>query len=237
MYNCQDPEFGELLILPSRRARRLIFRVKGNRLQVTSPIGYQVKDIMALVEENRESLRRLFARAEKLPQHPVVTVGDRLPYYGGEIAFLPGIKGRGFLFKYVDGNIEVYCPAGYDLNDEQVWLAISKCVCRFIKRQAQTVLSGRLKAVANRLGIQSVPVSIGRGRNKLGHCTARGEIQLSYRLMFYPEEVIDYIICHELAHLTYMNHSAEFHALCNQYCDGREAELRRKARVFKVLFS
>ncbi len=237
MQSFQDPEFGEVMILPGRRVRRLIFRVKENRLQVTCPIGYRMKNILDSVEENRVRLRRLFARVEQVSQRPAVAVGDTIPYYGGAVIFLPGIKGRGFLFKCVGDNIEVYSPEGYDLNDEQVWLAVSKCVCRFVKRQAQTVLPRRLEVVAHRLGLPSVPVSIGRGRNKLGHCTSRGEIQLSYRLMFYPEEVIDYIICHELAHLTYMNHGTEFHALCNRYCNGREAELRRKARTFKVLFS
>ncbi len=232
-----DSEFGEVVIRPNRRASRLIFRVKEGVLQVTIPVGYRTRDVVESVDANREQLRRLFARAAKLKQRPIVAVGDHIPYYGGEVVLLPGIEGRGFLFKYAADKVEIYCPQGYDLNDAPVWEAISKCVNRFIKRRAQEVLPRRLESVAGRLGIKSVPVTIGRGRNKLGHCTSRGEIQLSYRLMFYPEEVIDYIICHELAHLTYMNHSPEFHALCNRYCGGREVELRRKARAFTLLFS
>ncbi len=237
MLSFQDSEFGEVLLLPNRRARRLIFRVKEGVLQVTCPMGYRVKDVVASMEENREQLRRLFARVAKAASPPLVAVGDRIPYYGGEIVLLPGVEGRGFLFKYVAGNIEVYCPQGYDLNDKPVWDALSKCVCRIVKRRAEEVLPRRLETVANRLGIKSVPVIIGRGQNKLGHCSSKGEIQLSFRLMFYPEEIIDYVICHELAHLTYMNHSPQFHDLCNRYCGGREVELRRKARLFKSLFS
>ena len=73
---------------------------------------------------------------------------------------------------------------------------------------------------------------VGRGMRKLGHCTAKKVIQLSRNLMFLPEPLVRYIICHELAHLTHMNHSPQFHALCDRYTGGHEKELEKQLRHF-----
>ena len=50
--------------------------------------------------------------------------------------------------------------------------------------------------------------------------------------MFLPKDLIEYIICHELAHLTHMNHSPQFHALVNKYVNGLEKALEKKLKAF-----
>ena len=65
------------------------------------------------------------------------------------------------------------------------------------------------------------------GSTRLGTCNTRGEIRLSCVLVLLPSELRDYVILHEFAHLTEMNHSPRFYALLDRYCGGRNAILRR----------
>ncbi|MGB1248229.1 MAG: M48 family metallopeptidase [Chitinophagales bacterium] len=51
-----------------------------------------------------------------------------------------------------------------------------------------------------------------------GSCSSKGNINISVRLFFAPEEVVDYVLIHELAHLKEQNHSAAYWAIVNKAC-------------------
>lgn len=89
------------------------------------------------------------------------------------------------------------------------------------------------RRIAASLGCEPGAWAVRECKTRLGSCSSSRVITLSPRLIFMPEHLRRYIICHELAHLTEMNHSAAFHRLCNAYCDGREAELRAEVRRFR----
>lgn len=53
-------------------------------------------------------------------------------------------------------------------------------------------------------------------RSNWGSCSTQGNVNLSTRLLFAPDSVIDYVIIHELAHLIEMNHSPRFWKIVQQ---------------------
>lgn len=64
----------------------------------------------------------------------------------------------------------------------------------------------------NRLHFQQPIKSVNLKYNQTnwGSCSSKGNVNLSTRLLFAPESVIDYVIIHELAHLIELNHSPRF---------------------------
>lgn len=53
-------------------------------------------------------------------------------------------------------------------------------------------------------------VKLRYNHSRWGSCSTNGNINLSTRLLFAPQPVIDYVIVHELAHMVEMNHSPRF---------------------------
>src|SRR5690606_3456461 len=89
---------------------------------------------------------------------------------------------------------------------------------------AREVLPAYVTRLAEKVGISALPaVSIRDQRTLWGSCTSARSLSLNWRLLLLPPPLQDYIIYHELAHLTHMDHSPRFYKLLHCY-DPRASE-------------
>ncbi len=69
---------------------------------------------------------------------------------------------------------------------------------------------------------------------KWGSCTSNAEIRLNYKLIILPEEIIDYVIIHELCHTKHMNHKPQFWKEVEKYCPNHKL-LQQKIKAYSFV--
>lgn len=79
-------------------------------------------------------------------------------------------------------------------------------------QKAKAVLPEKVTYYAGKMGVMPAGITITGARTRFGSCSPKNRLCFSWRLMQYPEEAIDYVVVHELAHIRHKNHGKDFHA-------------------------
>ena len=75
---------------------------------------------------------------------------------------------------------------------------------------AKEYIPQRVSYYASRMGVTYGRITIREQKTRWGSCSSKGNLNFNWKLMLMPQEVLDYVIVHELAHRLEMNHSAGF---------------------------
>ncbi len=102
---------------------------------------------------------------------------------------------------------------GYDAEKDLLYLPDEKSVARlqkWLKENAKRIFTAVTKAWAQRMGVEYTSVGVSSAKTRWGSCSANNALRYTYRLLYCPRELIDYVAVHELAHIRHKNHSKAF---------------------------
>lgn len=95
-----------------------------------------------------------------------------------------------------------------------------------LAEQMRQRLPEKLNRHAASMGVTFGRVTIRCQQTRWGSCSSRGNLNFNCLLMLAPEEVLDYVVVHELAHRKQMNHSALFWQEVARECPDYKKSLR-----------
>jgi predicted metal-dependent hydrolase len=100
--------------------------------------------------------------------------------------------------------------------------------------EAKKLLPPKLTGLAQKHGFQFNRLTIRNNKRNWGSCSARNNISLNLQMMKLPDELIDYILLHELVHTKIKNHGPQFWAKLDELTNFRAREFSKQVRKFST---
>jgi predicted metal-dependent hydrolase len=89
------------------------------------------------------------------------------------------------------------------------------------RQQAKQFLPPRVATLAARFGFAYGKITVKNIRSRWGSCSVQNNLNFSIYLMHLPDELVDYVILHELCHTVHKNHGVRFWAMLDGVSGGK----------------
>jgi predicted metal-dependent hydrolase len=192
----------------SHRARHARVVVTADSVELVVPLRMALRDAEPLVAEKRHwierTLRRLREAEARVPA-PRLEDGAAVPYLGRELRLRvmidPGRQRPRVRLHGETLDVAVGRP-GAD--------ALRHALERWYRRRARVEVASRLDAAVARAGTDYERLSIRGQRTRWASCSSSGAMSFNWRLLLAPERILDYVVEHEVTHLSVLDHSPRF---------------------------
>ncbi len=125
----------------------------------------------------------------------VLEDGENILYFGKSYVVLR----KGVQEITIEGNF-LYVPEGMTLKGFAEWM----------KARGEGVIRERVAYYANLMSVKYASVKMSEAKRRWGSCGAGNTLNFAWRLVMCPQPVIDYVVVHELSHITHKDHSEKF---------------------------
>jgi len=203
---------------PKRKTASIVVRAD-NRVEVLAPSDMPASLIDAFIRQKSAWIhQKLYFNNEIRAKYTPKT------FQPGELFHL---LGKAYALRVHQGRRAIRC-VGQELivsHPAPEPQTTASQISRWYRQQAEAHIQSRCLLLADRVGKEPKRIGIKSYKSRWGSCHHDGRIYFNWRLMMAPEEVIDYVVVHELCHLIHGNHSKDFWALVQSIApDYKEAK-------------
>ncbi|MBQ5636189.1 MAG: M48 family metallopeptidase [Selenomonadales bacterium] len=193
--------FSVSIIRTSRKTTRMNLTT-ATHIEIRAPFSKTDDDIRSLLYKQRDWIatwlpklklpisdilpETLFLRGKKLPLLHNIVPGSKITATHNEDAF-----------------ILTYPP-------DSPAIDLRYAIVKHYRQTAKTILTEKTHVWAEKIGVTVNRITIKEQRSLWGSCSTKHNLNYNWRVIEAADEVIDYLVIHELCHLRHMNHSHAF---------------------------
>ncbi len=206
------------IIFSERRTRLSLCMLPDGKLQVRAPLGMSRSAVQRFVAAQKPWIeeRRKKLRERGMPQEYRFEAGEKF-YFLGELFRLEITPSPAARARIEPGILRVSSTA-----PDEIRLQLE----RFYRARAREIMQKKCEPLAQKRGLPLTKITINSATTRWGSCSAGGALHFPWNLMMCPEEAIDYVAAHEVAHLEEMNHSDAFWRVVAELCPTWEESSR-----------
>ncbi len=207
---------------PRARFVRLCLSMDG-KLTVVIPVGFRRDMIPGLLQTKKGWFLKNISRirqgqkivSQKKWERPrrfdFEALGERW-----DIAYEEGTD-RGCCLLEEQGQIRLRIGSAATEGDAALLLR------KWLAERSRGFLEKRLATLSFRQEMPYNRLSVRFQKTRWGSCSSKKNINLNAKLAFLPQDLVDYVLCHELCHTVHLDHSAAFWGLLEQHLPGYRA--------------
>lgn len=192
----------------------------------TTPIE-KIEQFLVYKEKWIAKNMQAFAEIQEKYPDKKLTGDESFPFLGEnlQLKFVPTPLKQVF-FSRTDKALQMHLPKEMwnQASEEDLQKHIDD-LKKYYNREAKKFILERIQIWSHQMNLHPSQVKFKNQKTRWGSCSSKKIINLNWRLIAAPTEVIDYILIHELSHLEHMNHSSKFWDLVEKHCpDYKTAE-------------
>ncbi len=197
--------------LIKKSKKTLSLKISENGLVVSAPLFMSEKKINQIVISKIKWIKKKLELIE--PQKNKLFIKNRASF---------DLLGKEIKITLLDGNNKIEWVDENNLKiffkDQDDQKKLKTFFIKWLKEIALDYFSQRAYEISKLYAIPSNSILLSNAKSRWGTCNSKTEVRINWRLIQADPYVIDYVICHEFAHLTHMNHSRNFWNLVEKLC-------------------
>lgn len=222
-YGTQTIEF-EVLRKP--RMKNTYIQVSSEGVLVKTNKSTSMRELKAFVEKKSSWIIKNLEKFKTKTREEALVTGSRIYYLGKSyyVEIVEDSTEQKSVLAFTQAKFVIKVPK--DVTQEELYWLIDS----FYKQKAIEKITPLLERWSEEMGLVPSYVGYRKAKTRWGSCSSRNRISFNYYLMKLPLSLVEYVVVHELAHITHKNHSADFWGLVGEYMDDyKEREVKIKA--------
>ncbi len=228
-------DIGYVHMTKRKRSKRISITLKPFKgIQVSVPYSVSYFDAEQFVLKKVDWIKSHLSKIEKVEKK--ATIFDEYSQFNtrNHTLSIQKTSSTKISIRIFPGVTEIKYPDNISVYAEEVQNAIKKGIEETWRLEAKQYLPNRVGTLAARFGFVYNRVTIKNIKSRWGSCSYQNNINLTLHLMRLPDELIDYIILHELVHTIVKNHSPFFWQSLDRVCENKAKLLDKQVNQWNL---